>query len=60
MKTIVIQLTEEEVTSLRVAAGDRLGNLSEMDMNDPTLERLIRRITRIAEKAWKVKYTERF
>jgi hypothetical protein len=59
MKTIIVQLTEEEVTSLRVAAGDRLSNLAEVDMDDPALLKLIRRITRLAEKAWNVKYRER-
>ena len=57
MKTIIVQLTEEEVASLRIAAGDRLNNLAEVDMNDPALERLIGRITKLAEKAWKVKYS---
>jgi hypothetical protein len=56
MKTIIVQLTEEEVASLRIAASDRLNNLAEVDMNDPALERLIGRITKLAEKAWKVKY----
>jgi hypothetical protein len=56
MKTIIVQLTEEEVASLRVAAADRLNNLAEADMDDPGLTRLIRRITRLAEKAWNVKY----
>ena len=58
MKTIVVQLTEEEVASLRIAASDRLNNLAEAEMDDPALERLIRRITKLAEKAWKVKYRQ--
>jgi len=58
MKTIIVQLTEEEVASLRIAASDRLNNLAEVDMNDPALERLIGRITKLAEKAWKVKYRQ--
>ena len=58
MKTLIVQLTEEEVASLRNAASDRLNNLHEMDMDDPALTRLIRRITKLAEKAWRVKYTE--
>lgn len=57
MKTIIVQLTEEEVDSLRNAASDRLNNLAEVDMNDPALELLIGRITKLAEKAWKVKYS---
>jgi len=60
MRTIIVQLTEDEVTSLRMAAGDRLSNLYEADMDDPALERLIKRITKLAEKAWKVKYKEQF
>ena len=60
MKTIIVQLTEEEVASLRIAASDRLNNLAEVDMNDPALERLIGRITKLAEKAWKVKYRQQF
>lgn len=60
MKTIIIQLTEAEVASLRNAASDRLDNLAEADMDDPELLRLIRRITRLAEKAWKVKYRQKF
>ena len=59
MKTIIVQLTEEEVASLRIAASDRLNNLAEVDMNDPALERLIGRITKLAEKVWKVKYRQR-
>ena len=47
VKTIIIQLTEEEFGSLRSAAGDRLNNLGEADMDDPALRQLIRRITRI-------------
>ena len=58
MKTIIIQLTEEEVASLRNAASDRLNNLYEADLDDPALTRLIRRITRLAEKAWNVKYRQ--
>ena len=59
MKTIIVQKTEEEVASLRIAASDRLNNLAEVDMNDPALERLIGRITKLAEKVWKVKYRQR-
>jgi hypothetical protein len=58
MKTIIVQLNEEEVASLRNAASDRLNNLAEGDMDDPALERLIRRITKLAEKAWNVKYRQ--
>jgi hypothetical protein len=58
MKTIIVQLTEEEVDSLRNAASDRLNNLAEVDMNDPALELLIGRITKLAEKVWKVKYRQ--
>ena len=58
MKTIIVQLTEEEVASLRIAASDRLNNLAEVDMNDPALELLIGRITKLAEKVWKVKYRQ--
>ena len=60
MKTIIVQLTEEEVGFLRNAAADRLRNLYEADMDDPGLTRLIKRITRLAEKAWKVKYRQLF
>jgi Flp pilus assembly CpaE family ATPase len=56
MKTIIVQLTEEDVASLRNAASDRLNHLYEAEMDDPALERLIHRITQLAEKAWKVKY----
>jgi hypothetical protein len=58
MKTIILQLTEEEVASLRIAASDRLNNLHETEMSDPALETLIRRITKLAEKAWNVKYRQ--
>lgn len=60
MKTIIIQLTEEEFGSLRSAAGDRLNNLGEAEMDDPALRKLIRRITKIAEKTWGVKYRMTF
>lgn len=60
MKTIIIQLSETEVASLRNAASDRLNNLAEAEMEDPDLLRLIKRITSLAEKAWKVKYREKF
>lgn len=59
MKTIIVQLNQEEVASLRNAASDRLNNLAEAEMEDPDLLRLIRRITRLAEKAWKVKYRQK-
>ncbi len=58
MKTIIVQLTEDEVALLRIAASDRLNNLHEADMDDPALVRLINRITKLAEKAWKVKYRQ--
>lgn len=60
MKTIIVQLTEEEFHALRRAAGDRLENLADGDMHDPVLLNLIRRITRLAEKAWQVKYRMKF
>lgn len=60
MKTIIIQLNEEEFGLLRSAAGDRLSMLGEAEMDDQPLRKLIRRMTRIAEKAWGVKYRQKF
>ena len=60
MKTIIAQLTEEEFHALRQAAADRLNNLGEAEMDDPVLRKLIKRLTRVAEKAWNVKYRQKF
>jgi len=42
MKTIIVQLNEEEFGLLRSAAGDRLNMLGEAEMDDLPLRKLIR------------------
>jgi hypothetical protein len=52
MKTIIIQLTEEEAESLRMAGETRLETLDAAGMDDPVLVRVMKRIIQRAESVF--------